>query len=114
MTVAQLAGITRLDLPLLLGTIATEDPDRARVAYPATRRCSASNGSPPDHDIDQLAPGNGDLDSWRRGAALIADRAGTARIRVWLDDAAVVGYFAIVPHTVRRAELPPAVGRGAA
>ena len=32
MTVAQLAGVTRLDLPLLLGTIATEDPDRARVA----------------------------------------------------------------------------------
>jgi hypothetical protein len=29
---AQLAGRTRLDLPLMLGTIATEDPDRARVA----------------------------------------------------------------------------------
>jgi hypothetical protein len=32
MIVAQLAGWTRLDLPLLLGTIVTEDPDRARVA----------------------------------------------------------------------------------
>ena len=32
MIVAQLAGWTRLDLPLLLGTIATDDPDRARVA----------------------------------------------------------------------------------
>jgi hypothetical protein len=29
---AQLAGRTRLDLPLLLGTLVTEDPDRARVA----------------------------------------------------------------------------------
>lgn len=29
---AQLAGLTRLDLPLLLGTLITEDPDRARVA----------------------------------------------------------------------------------
>jgi uncharacterized membrane protein YagU involved in acid resistance len=29
---AQMAGLTRLDLPLLLGTIVTEDPDRARVA----------------------------------------------------------------------------------
>ncbi len=29
---AQLAGLTRLDLPLLLGTLATPDPDRARVA----------------------------------------------------------------------------------
>jgi hypothetical protein len=28
---AQLAGLTRLDLPLLLGTVVTPDPDRARV-----------------------------------------------------------------------------------
>jgi hypothetical protein len=32
MTAAQLVGFTRLDLPLLLGTAVTEDPDRARVA----------------------------------------------------------------------------------
>jgi hypothetical protein len=32
MIAAQLAGLTRLDLPLVLGTIITEDPDRARVA----------------------------------------------------------------------------------
>jgi hypothetical protein len=32
MIAAQLLGWTRLDLPLLLGTIVTEDPDRARVA----------------------------------------------------------------------------------
>jgi len=32
MITAQLAGLTRLDLPLLLGTLVTEDPDRARVA----------------------------------------------------------------------------------
>jgi hypothetical protein len=31
MIVAQLGGLTRLDLPLLLGTVATEDPDRARA-----------------------------------------------------------------------------------
>lgn len=29
---AQLAGLTRLDLPLVLGTTVTEDPDKARVA----------------------------------------------------------------------------------
>jgi hypothetical protein len=29
---AQLAGYTRLDLPLMLGTIVVADPDRARVA----------------------------------------------------------------------------------
>ena len=32
LTGAQLAGRTRLDLPLLLGTIVIADPDRARVA----------------------------------------------------------------------------------
>ncbi len=32
MIVAQLAGFTRLDRPLLLGTMVSEDPDRARVA----------------------------------------------------------------------------------
>ncbi len=32
MIVAQLVGLTRLDLPLVLGTFVTEDPDRARVA----------------------------------------------------------------------------------
>src|SRR6185503_16904499 len=32
MIVAQLAGRTRLDLPLMLGTLTSEDPDRARVA----------------------------------------------------------------------------------
>src|SRR5204862_7728623 len=32
MIVAQLVGLTRLDLPLLLGTMVTPDPDRARVA----------------------------------------------------------------------------------
>lgn len=31
MITAQLAGLTRLDIPLMLGTLFTEDPDRARV-----------------------------------------------------------------------------------
>jgi hypothetical protein len=32
MITAQLCGLTRLDLPLLLGTMFTDDPDHARVA----------------------------------------------------------------------------------
>ncbi|GIG91351.1 hypothetical protein [Plantactinospora endophytica] len=31
MITAQLVGLTRVDLPLILGTLVTEDPDRARV-----------------------------------------------------------------------------------
>lgn len=45
---------------------------------------------------------------------MTADRAGTARVYLWLDDAAeVIGYFAIVPHIVRRAQVPSSIGRGA-
>ena len=32
MMIAQLAGLTRLDIPLMLGTIVADDPDHARVA----------------------------------------------------------------------------------
>lgn len=32
MTVAQLSGMSRLDLPLILGTVVTPDPDLARAA----------------------------------------------------------------------------------
>lgn len=32
MIAAQMAGLTRLDLPLMLGTVVAADPDRARVA----------------------------------------------------------------------------------
>jgi hypothetical protein len=32
MIAAQLAGLSRLDLPLILGTVVAEDPDKARVA----------------------------------------------------------------------------------
>ena len=32
MIAAQLGGLSRLDLPLILGTVVTPDPDRARAA----------------------------------------------------------------------------------
>lgn len=32
MIAAQMSGLTRLDLPLILGTVVTPDPDRARAA----------------------------------------------------------------------------------
>lgn len=32
MIAAQMAGLTRLDIPLVLGTLVTADPDRARLA----------------------------------------------------------------------------------
>lgn len=68
----------------------------------------------PEHPIKSFNSGNEDLDGWLWGAALTADRAGTARVYLWIDDAAkVIGYFAIVPHTVRRGAVPSSTGRGA-
>lgn len=67
----------------------------------------------PAHALGSFRCGNDDLDSWLRDAGLTADRAGTARVYVWLNDDQVVGYFAILPHSIRREEVPLAVGRGA-
>ncbi len=63
--------------------------------------------------ITNFVSGNEQLDTWLRTAALTADRAGTARVRVWLDEEdQVAGYFAIAPHTIRSDELPAKVARG--
>ena len=66
-----------------------------------------------EHELRSFRCGNDDLDSWLQDAGITADRAGTARVYVWLDDDQVVGYFAILPHSVRREDVPSAVGRGA-
>ena len=65
------------------------------------------------HDVDTFRCGNEDLDLWLRHAALTADRAGTSRVYVHLDDDRVAGYFAIAPHLVRRSDVPSSIGRGA-
>lgn len=66
------------------------------------------------HPIQSFASGSDDLDAWLREAGITADRAGTARVYVWLSDGdEVVGYFAILPHGIRRSDLPSSVGRGA-
>lgn len=67
-----------------------------------------------EHSIRAFVSGNDELDAWLRDAAETADRAGTARVYVWLDgEDEVLGYFAILPHNVRREDVPPSVGRGA-
>ena len=66
----------------------------------------------PNHAVASFRSGNADLDIWLHDAAVTADRSGTARVYIWIDEA-VIGYFAIVPHTIRRDDVPSAVGRGA-
>lgn len=66
------------------------------------------------HQVDAFSCGNENLDLWLRHAALTADRAGTARVYVSLvDDEMIAGYFALLPHHVRRMDIPPGIGRGA-
>ena len=67
----------------------------------------------PEHPIQSFSSGNVDLDVWLREAGVTADRAGTARVYLWLDDDQVIGYFAILPHGIRRDDVPSSVGRGA-
>ncbi|MEX2556830.1 MAG: N-acetyltransferase [Actinomycetota bacterium] len=68
----------------------------------------------PEHLVQPFVSGNDDLDDWFREAAVTADRAGTARVYAWIgDEREVIGYFAIVPHNIRREDVPPAIGRGA-
>ena len=61
---AQLAGPTRLDPPLLLGTLVTEDPDRARGAgfaiHLAIGQSFASAAPPPSHCSGARAGGGAD------------------------------------------------------
>lgn len=65
------------------------------------------------HVTDTFTSGNAELDHWLRHAALTSDRAGTARVYVTTEAARVIGYFAVLPHEVRRADTPPGIGRGA-
>lgn len=68
----------------------------------------------PEHSIRAFVSGNDELDAWLRDAAETADRSGTARVYVWLGgENEVIGYFAILPHNIRREDLPSSVGRGA-
>lgn len=68
----------------------------------------------PEHPTSGFVSGNDDLDTWLRDAAETADRAGTARVYVWLDDARdLIGYIAVVPHNIRRVDVPAGIGRGA-
>jgi GNAT superfamily N-acetyltransferase len=65
------------------------------------------------HDLAQFDCGNGELNEWVRLHARTATGQGT-RTYVVIDDLqAVVGYFAIAPHTIDREVLPRSQGRGA-
>lgn len=75
-----------------------------------TLRVSALDQS---HDLTQFRSGNTELDEWLREHSLPATGHGTRTFVVLNKDDAVVGYFAIVPHLIARAEAPLKLARGA-
>lgn len=63
--------------------------------------------------MDQFDSGQELLDSWLGRHALRAQVTRTARTYVWLDEAdVVVAYYSLVPHTIRRDDLPSSLGHG--
>jgi GNAT superfamily N-acetyltransferase len=67
----------------------------------------------PDHALGGFTCGNGELDDWLKRSAWNATLAGSARTRVWVDDAgAVVAYFTTAPHVVQRDAMPKKISRG--
>lgn len=66
-----------------------------------------------DHDVEGFRCGNEALDEWLSRHARTATGQGT-RTYVLVDGAArIVGYFALAPHLLERAEAPRRSGRGA-
>jgi GNAT superfamily N-acetyltransferase len=66
------------------------------------------------HDLKGFDCGNGELNDWLRLYARTATGQGTRTYVVLDDDRAIVGYFAITPHTVDRERLSRSMGHGAA
>ncbi|HZL47402.1 MAG TPA: GNAT family N-acetyltransferase [Solirubrobacteraceae bacterium] len=65
------------------------------------------------HDLDTFTCGHPDLDQWLRLHAHQATRQGTRTyLLVEGGSDAVIGYFAIAPHTLARDEAPRRIGRG--
>lgn len=66
-----------------------------------------------EHSAEAFSCGQPALDVWLRTSALHAQSMRTARTFVWhRGDRAVVAFFSLAAHVVRRGEVPARVGRG--
>jgi len=65
------------------------------------------------HDLSGFACGITELDDWLRLHARTATGQGTRTYVLLDDDAQVVGYFSVAPHTIERDELSKKSARGA-
>ena len=58
------------------------------------------------HHTEEFSSGAPELDRWLQRLALVAEGAGTARTYVLVEDAKVLGYYAMAAGVVRRQDLP--------
>ena len=65
------------------------------------------------HDLGAFECGNDDLGEWLRRHARTATGQGVRTYVLVDEDGAVVGYFAVAPHLLDRAEAPSKLARGA-
>lgn len=66
-----------------------------------------------EHILQPFDCGAPVLNDWLQSSASHADRVGTARTFVWVEEGScVIAYFSLCPHEVRRANLPSKVARG--
>lgn len=65
------------------------------------------------HSVVAFSCGQPAIDTWLHSSALHAQSMRTARTFVWhRGDKAVLAFFSLAAHVVRRAEVPGKVGRG--
>jgi len=63
--------------------------------------------------VSKFDSGEPTLNRWLIDSAAIADRMGTARTFVWVDNTKrVVAFFSLCPHEIRRETVPFTLGRG--
>lgn len=63
-------------------------------------------------DVSAFRCGIDELDAWLRESAVPAALRGTAVTWVWAPEGAVVAYYTLSAHVVRRDEVPSRFGRG--
>jgi GNAT superfamily N-acetyltransferase len=67
----------------------------------------------PAHSAAAFTCGITELDNWLRNYANQAQRSGTARTWVWLQNGTAIAYYALAPHKAIRDEMQKAVAHGA-
>lgn len=65
------------------------------------------------HDLSRFFSGNDLLDRWLQQQARRSQVMGTARTYVLIEDVEeLVAYYSLIPHVVRREDVPAKVGHG--